>query len=667
MNNRDLWEEEMEDMIRKTGEGLLVPERLQPENIRKELLKRKGVIRGKRKKQIWRWCAAAASVCLIGSCGVAWTLLGERTAKTPCHDTSVAEKGRGDTVESETDQSENLAYAGDYQEVYRTIKKIENRTARIYKQKGIVQADSVSDAETSDNYMENVVRDAVGSQQAEAVSSKSHSETNVSVEGILEADQVCTDGDYIYRLRERVDGKVFLEIIKAEGGSMKLTGKYSCGDKSSTQEFFLAGEQLILLSTVEKVGKLNTEITFLDIRNPEKPVKTGKLTQTGSYSQARLQDGYLYTVSGNRAYYEKESINGEVQQDEESLIPCLNESPIPASRIYLPEDCDDTAFTTITSVRLTDTGDFADSRSILASAEYLHMTENNIYFLTNRWMDARKKGKVTTKTQITKFSYQKGKFSGKATKVIKGSVKDTFAINEYQGNLRVISSISYLRGKDDNAVYVLDENLKIIGSLEHLAKEERVYSARFQGDIGYFVTYRETDPLFSVDFSDPHNPKILGKLKIPGFSEYLHFYNDHLLFGIGLEVSKDGEEEAVKLSMFDISDPTDVREIHKTLLKNISYSQALYKYKSVLIDTERNIIGFDGETWTDSNDLLYFVYSYDEEKGFVQKMKQKLSDRFQVVRGLYIDDVIYLADLFSTSLEAYDFKTGKCIGVYQKK
>lgn len=670
MNNQDLREKEMEEMIRKAGEGLEVPEGLQPESIRKNLRKRRGVVLANRKKQIRRWCVAAASVCLLCGCGVVWTIWGGRT--TSDHKISgTVDQGTGNadhgTDLQTTGEPEKLTYAEDYQEVYRTIKKIAKRNTRVYEN---IAEDMVSGeaAVDIDYYAFDGVKEAAVQKEEEAVTSKSHSETNVSVEGILEADQVCTDREYIYRLRERVDGKSFLEIIKADGGKMELTGEYSCGNEISPKEFFLAGDQLILLSTTEHPKGLSTVITFLDIRDRTKPVKTGKLTQTGGYSQARLQEGYLYIVSGNRAYYEKD-IEQYDRQEEESLIPCVNEKPIAASQIYIPSGCDETFFTTITSVDLNDTKQFADSRSIMASSEYLHMTEESIYFTTNQWMDhsfVKKNKQVTTKTLITKFSYQQGKFSGKATKQIKGSVRDTFAINEYQGNLRVISSLSYNKGKDDNAVYVLDEDLKIIGSIEHLAKDERVYSARFQGDIGYFVTYRETDPLFSVDFSDPQNPKILGKLKIPGFSEYMHFYNDHLLFGIGLETSNDGEREAVKLSMFDISDPTNVREVHKILLKDISYSSALYDYKSVLIDPARNIIGFDGwETYTD--DLQYFVYSYDEERGFVRKMKHNLSDRFGMIRGLFIEDTVYLVDLSSISLEAYDFNSGKRVGRYQKK
>ena len=108
------------------------------------------------------------------------------------------------------------------------------------------------------------------------------------------------------------------------------------------------------------------------------------------------------------------------------------------------------------------------------------------------------------------------------------------------------------------------------------------------GDTGYFVTFRETDPLFSVDLSDPDNPKIIGTLKIPGFSEYLHPYGDGLLLGIGEEVDEKGvESNQVKLSMFDISDPSNVKEIDKIVLNGSYYSTAFDQYKSVLADAEK--------------------------------------------------------------------------------
>ncbi|MDE6853244.1 MAG: beta-propeller domain-containing protein [Lachnospiraceae bacterium] len=686
MNNQDLWEKEMEEMIRNTAEKLSVPESLQPESIKQNLLERQKTARTSRNRQIRYWCAVAAMFLLGCGLGVAWTVSGGKPGfiddghemrKTADVEEGVSSDFPEEEQVAEAD-GEKLTYAKSYQEIQEALEEITQRQANAEKElaySGFALKDRDAGAGEAKSGSENFLSE----NEFDTVSSTSHSETNVSVEGILEADKAVTDGDYIYRLRMQDVGIGHnigcLDIIKADGGTMKLMGKYVCEDALEPKEFFLAGDQLILLSDTYSQGKYNTCITFLNIRDRHKPVKTQELTQTGSYSQARLQDGYLYTVSGSSPsmyrlldYYDDRNDAVAESGEKDDQIPCLNGKKIPASQIYIPDGCNEAAFTTITSVKLDDPKDFADGRSIVTSSDALHMTEENIYFTTDKWVNAGKKSGVLTKTQLTKFSYHKGKFAGKARKQINGSIKDTFAINEYQGNLRVISSISYNTGKDDNAVYVLDEDLKIIGSIENLAEDERVYSARFQGDIGYFVTYRETDPLFSVDFSDPHNPKILGKLKIPGFSEYMHFYNDHLLFGLGQEVGKNGDT-VVKLSMFDISDPTDVKEIHKILLKKVCYSAALYDYKAVLIDPEKNLIGFDG--WEDySDDSQYYVYSYDEEKGFVRRIQAGLADDDDIgefVRGLYIDDTVYLVHLGSQSIKAYDLNSGKRIGTYPKK
>lgn len=704
MDKRDLWEKEMEDMIRDTGEKLSVPESLQPESIRQNLLEKKKSLRRGQIRKIQRFGAAAAVFLVLCGSGIAWSVFtgrlsfsGGGTKKMESNmmvskknadfgeeaDSAVSEQNQDQDVAEEVEE-EKLSYAKSYQEVRNVLQEIVRRRRGKTKNKDILYENYYADAdyESEDaatgagvDYLQGDSNASAGVKKSKPAdtSSTSHSKTNVSVEGIMEADQVITDGKYIYRLREKVDGSGVIDIVQVDGGTMELTGKYDCGE-NFPREFFLAEDQLILLSYTHHQGDLDTSITFVDISDRSKPVKTQELIQSGRYKEARLQDGYLYTVSGSSPYieyhdkdveYEEGDYAAKGDEDEDNLIPCLNGKRILASQIYIPDGCNEKSFTTITSVKLDDPQDFTDARSIMSGMDTLHMTEENIYFTTDRWVNSVKKKGVLRKTQLTKFSYHNGKFTGKATKQIQGSIRDTFAINEYQGNLRVISSISYNTGKDDNAVYVLDEDLKIIGSIEHLAKDERVYSARFQGDIGYFVTYRETDPLFSVDFSDPHNPKILGELKIPGFSEYMHFYNGHLLFGLGVEESKDGEREAVKLSMFDISDPTNVREIHKTLLRKIEYSQALYDYKSVMIDPEKNIIGFDGwGVYTD--DLQYYVYSYDEEKGFVCKMHVKLDDDEFSVRGLYIGDTVYLVNMTTKSIRAYDWNSGKCIGTYPK-
>lgn len=134
--------------------------------------------------------------------------------------------------------------------------------------------------------------------------------------------------------------------------------------------------------------------------------------------------------------------------------------------------------------------------------------------------------------------------------------------------------------------------MKTIGKIENLADNEEIKSARFMGDTGYFVTYRNTDPLFSADLSDPTKPKIIGELKITGFSEYLHFYGENKLLGIGWETDPDtGSIEGLKCSMFDITDPSDVKEIDRIVLKNVSICDALSNYRAILASPDKNLFG----------------------------------------------------------------------------
>ncbi len=193
--------------------------------------------------------------------------------------------------------------------------------------------------------------------------------------------------------------------------------------------------------------------------------------------------------------------------------------------------------------------------------------------------------------------------------------------------------------------------MNLVGTIDDLAPDERIYSVRFMGDTGYFVTYRETDPLFSVDLSDPSNPQVMDALKIPGFSNYLHFYSDNLLLGLGEENNPNtGDFMGLKLSMFDISDPYDIREIDKTVLPEAYYAPAQYNHKAFLIDPERNLMGFyiecyDKEKYEHSEN--YVIYSYIPGSGFVQQFSCNITDDSpytEFIRGIYIGDYLYLVN-----------------------
>ena len=196
-----------------------------------------------------------------------------------------------------------------------------------------------------------------------------------------------------------------------------------------------------------------------------------------------------------------------------------------------------------------------------------------------------------------------------------------------------------------NSLYVLNDNLETVGMVEDLAPGERLYSARFMGNIGYFVTFRETDPLFSVDLSVPEDPKILGELKISGFSEYLHFYADNLLLGIGMEADEGtGETQCLKLSMFDISNPADVKEKSKLKLEEYDDADALYNYKAVLIDTKKNLFGFYAYNYEEYDKQMYLLFEFEDGE-FKKIMEIPCSDSHSYgydIRGTYIGDRFFL-------------------------
>ena len=267
-----------------------------------------------------------------------------------------------------------------------------------------------------------------------------------------------------------------------------------------------------------------------------------------------------------------------------------------------------------------------------------------------------------TYTDFIRFSMKNGDIQAQAAASLKGELTDTFAVNEYRGYLRVLLTDWSGTAEDGpvNRVYVLDKDMKICGKIDHLAQGETIYSARFMGDKGYFVTYRNTDPLFSVDFSDPENPRILGELKVTGFSEYLHFYGEGKLLGLGWETDPNsGEILGLKISMYDISDPENVAEENKLILKNVDGCDGLYKYKAVLADADENLIGFTIESYDEQYCKKYVVFSYQEDEGFVKKLEYNLYSEVEYgssgdTRGLYIDDVLYVVE--EQRITAFDRK-----------
>ncbi len=240
-------------------------------------------------------------------------------------------------------------------------------------------------------------------------------------------------------------------------------------------------------------------------------------------------------------------------------------------------------------------------------------------------------------TTIYRFSIKGLDIAAEAVGSVPGVVLDQFSMDEYGGYFRIATTVTkvmvnpngYVTISRSNNVYVLDLNLSIVGKLEGLAIGERVYAARYLGSMMYLVTYRRIDPLFGIDLSDPKNPKVLGYLKIPGYSEYLHPISDKYLIGIGVA----DEEKGVKVSLFDISDPKNIKEVSKVVIKETFWSPLFTDHKAFLINPIKKYIAFP---------------IYGKIKGLVvinySNSTLSLKDIIihdNCVRGLYIGDYIY--------------------------
>ncbi|MXW07852.1 MAG: hypothetical protein F4Z87_06990, partial [Gammaproteobacteria bacterium] len=188
------------------------------------------------------------------------------------------------------------------------------------------------------------------------------------------------------------------------------------------------------------------------------------------------------------------------------------------------------------------------------------------------------------KTIIHKFGLEQPETDGglprpvyMASGEVTGTLLNQFSMDEYQGDLRVAVTIENFRDNaQENHIKILRPNrgiLEEIGTIPGLGIDERIFAVRFMGPQAYIVTFRQIDPLYALDLSDPTDPKALGELKITGFSSYLHPVGDNLLLGVGQEADEDGVIEGLQISLFDTSDPTDPRRVSQLLVEESSGSE----------------------------------------------------------------------------------------------
>ncbi len=292
----------------------------------------------------------------------------------------------------------------------------------------------------------------------------------------------------------------------------------------------------------------------------------------------------------------------------------------------------------------------------------IYVSLNNIFitYTTGYITNVRGYDEWIPSTVVHKISVADGQIEYKGQGEVPGQVLNQFSMDEYDGYFRVATTSGDVWGSSpQNNVYVLDGGLNIVGRLEGLAPGERIYSARFMGDRVYLVTFVRVDPLFVIDLADPTSPRVLGELKIPGYSDYLHPYDETHVIGLGKESTETNESgfalyEGVKLALFDVSDPANPVEVSKyTIGDRGTDSFALYDHRAFLFSREKNLLVIpislvEGEQWTWQG---AYVFDLTLESGFVLKGKVAHSDfaspetawdyTNMVSRSLYIGDVLY--------------------------
>ncbi len=662
-------DQDLMDDLRKMADDLPVPPALEPDSVERMLEERS---QKKRRKYVRIYGGAAAAACVCVVIGLSAAYLTGRpgneaadyaagnsdasgSVESASSDSAMsggAESADAGAAELSAEQADELTTAEDYNEIYGYIQDQRD-------------AEEKMTATHSDGGFFDAVEDSAASQESSSAAatgtsgkSGSYSDTNVRTEGVGEADIVKTDGENIYL----VNGET-VEIVDIASDEMEHLAQIEMEEDCYVTELYAADERLLILYTREEYddGKTGYDGTYrqytctdvYDISDPADPEKISALSQSGYYNTMRVKDGYVYVLSDYSLPYDIS------RPEPRTYIPEVQGEIMPVSDIYMPQRKMGNDYTVITAFSLDDPKEKTDSKAVFGTAGECYVSTENIYVTESYYNnnDAN-----VTQTSIRRIAYEDGVLTGTAQTRVDGILNDSFSIDEYDGYLRLVTTVtsvneaegSFLtaladmfggeetetevRNVDTNSLYILDEDLNVTGEIRDLAPDERVYSARLMGDIGYFVTFRETDPLFSADLSDPHNPKIIGELKIPGFSEYLHPYGDGKLLGIGMDVDEETvATEGVKLSMFDISDPSDVKEENKYIMEEMYGTDAGYDYKAVFADVEKNLFGF--LAYGDSS--VYTVFTYDEEGGFREVFSRTLNWAGSV-RGMYAGENFYL-------------------------
>lgn len=567
---------------------------------------------------------------------------------------------------------------------------------------------TISPSEWSDNSSSKInMPDVEGLENSFSISSnKEFSTTNIQVENVDEADITKTDGDYIYSLS---DDKVIITDVRNPEKIEKVYEINNINDNVVPEEILLYNNKLVVI--YKKESNLNyysykssdTMVYIYDISNKERPREIKNYVLKQPYYTSRCINGRLYVISSGNLKKENNKIVTSYKEDGETIDQGYK-------GIKKIKNLYTNNLTILSMLDLNIIDNSVKVNSYLMDIENAYVSENNIYLLEEKYKyssvspmissifgvkgifgifdeDNYSNEESGTYTKIYKFNLLEDgniKFDKRAEE--KGTTINQFSIDEYKNNLRVA-----LHTAEGSKVVVLDENMQKIGETENLAKGEKMYSSRFMGDRAYLVTYKTIDPLFAIDLSNPYKPKTLGKLKIPGYSTYLHPYDETHIIGIGMQteekvnrnyygrvISTTATITGMKMALFDVSDIARPIQISDTVIGDRRTTSAvLTNHKALLFSKQKELIAIPinnyeedfsiEDTSGDYSSIIkkytsynknyisegYFVYNLNVKDGFKLKGKithdkSKKNSKYsyydnssRLLRGLYIENNLY--------------------------
>ena len=545
------------------------------------------------------------------------------------------------------------------------------------------------------------VKTEMADDSATESSGSSHSSTNNQVEGIEEADVAVTDGEVIYT----VSGSNVFLIDAKDPASLKQLSAIRLKEHTYVEQLLLHENYLIVsysdfIEQNEKgeyVYESYAKIGIYDISNKQNPKLVRDYGHEGYSIAIRKTNNTLYFITQNSpdywAWYRGDS--------DEPLTPAVYDSEeggkteLNIEKISILPNSTEPNFTTISAIDLSN-GDSVEiqTESYLGSSAGFYMSHNAMYLTASKYASSAPNNRImmdiaiareAAETSIYRFAVNGTNVSFTGQTTVAGSILNQFSMDEHNGYFRVATTSGNTRGAEadsTSAIIIFDSSMNQVGEVSDLAKGERIYSARFMGDRAYIVTFKEMDPLFTFDLSNPTNPKVLGELKIPGYSTYLHPVGENHLLGLGYqtEVEKiQGSNEnfvkqvGLKLSLFNVKDLNNPIEQDVELISGEgTYSQAIDNHKAFFIHQDKNLYGFPVSIYDYNKNPTnpYFgegamLYTVTPDTGItvaanlITPSQNAAYEAWETLtqRILYINDAIYLVrqqQIVSYDLNSYN-------------